>query len=419
LILLAALLVGTHVASPAAAAATYRVVLDAGHGGKDPGAISPLLAPAEKEVTLRLAVLTGAALQRRGVDVVLTRTADRDVGLRERVVLAERMGAHALVSLHLNSAPTSAASGAEAWHGNGAQHAALAEALLNALAPPLRARGMSVRGTRAGPQLAVLQTTIPATLIELGYVTNPADARLLGDDSFLTAAADALAQGIVRFRDQPRSGTATAMRTASLTTNPVTAIPNLYFVQLGDTLASIASRLGMPVAELQRLNPLVAPQQLQVGQPVQVSTPAAARPGAGAATTTLPAGLVTSAARQTLPASHTVRSGETLSEIALRYGLTTADLARWNNLADADSIRAGDQLRLSVSSAAPSAARTGSATAAGSAATRGAPYVVRPGDTLSDIALRHGVTLDALRQANALADPDQILAGTTLRIPSR
>src|SRR5438093_12042096 len=68
-------------AAPGAPADGYRVVIDAGHGGSDPGTISPFLPLREKDVTLRMALLTGAALQRRGVAVAYTRTDDRDVPL--------------------------------------------------------------------------------------------------------------------------------------------------------------------------------------------------------------------------------------------------------------------------------------------------------------------------------------------------
>lgn len=92
----------------------FRVVIDAGHGGTDPGTISPYLQLTEKEVVLRLALQTGAALQRRGIEVVYTRTTDRLVPLAERAALATHRGAQALLSLHLNAASSPVAGGAEA-----------------------------------------------------------------------------------------------------------------------------------------------------------------------------------------------------------------------------------------------------------------------------------------------------------------
>src|SRR5687768_11995501 len=113
-----------------AAGPPFRVVIDAGHGGKDPGAISPLLTLAEKEVALDVALRLGAALQRRGFQVVHTRTADQYVGLAERAAVAGRVGADALVSIHLNATATgnAGASGAEGWHGTGERDSELAGA---------------------------------------------------------------------------------------------------------------------------------------------------------------------------------------------------------------------------------------------------------------------------------------------------
>ena len=73
-----------------AAGPPFRVVIDAGHGGKDPGALSPLLPLAEKDVALDVALRLGAALQRRGVQVVHTRTSDQYVALAERAAAGGR-----------------------------------------------------------------------------------------------------------------------------------------------------------------------------------------------------------------------------------------------------------------------------------------------------------------------------------------
>src|SRR5687767_13791421 len=102
--LLAAALLLVALPERALAAGPFRVVIDAGHGGRDPGAISPLVPLAEKDVALDVALRLGASLQRRGVQVTYTRTDDRDVALAERAALAPRVGAQALVSIHLNSA---------------------------------------------------------------------------------------------------------------------------------------------------------------------------------------------------------------------------------------------------------------------------------------------------------------------------
>jgi N-acetylmuramoyl-L-alanine amidase/LysM repeat protein len=401
-VLAAAILVASQVGT--VLASNFRVVIDPGHGGKDPGATSAFLAATEKEVALRLAMLTGAALQRRGVSVIFTRTGDRDVSLEERAALAQRVGAHALVSLHLNAAANPHASGAEAWYGSGERHADLAGFLLDAIAGPLRAHGMAVRGTRSGPNLAVLRTPIPATLLELGYVTNASDARVLAQDPFLASVAEALADGLVRFRDlRPQNRSVVAASIGLPTTG-------FHFVRLGDTLASIAAQIGIPVSEILNLNPTVQPQVLHVGQPVQLRSPAEgpSAPRLSPSATAMLAGNRPPSGTTGGAGVHTVAPGETLSEIALRHRRSTAELVQWNGIADPDRVTAGQTLLVAPPSAGGDR---------GAVLDPNSRYVVQEGDTLFSIARRWNVPLEALRQHNRIPDPSLIRPGTVLERP--
>lgn len=101
------------------------------------------------------------------------------------------------------------------------------------------------------------------------------------------------------------------------------------------------------------------------------------------------------------PASHTVAAGDTLSGIAARHGTTWQTLARINGLSDPDRLAIGQSIRL------PDGA---------SSAGRPAEHVVRPGETLSGIASRHGLDTGALARANGIANPDRIAAGQTIRL---
>ncbi|MEM6455668.1 MAG: LysM peptidoglycan-binding domain-containing protein [Acidobacteriota bacterium] len=118
-----------------------------------------------------------------------------------------------------------------------------------------------------------------------------------------------------------------------------------------------------------------------------------------------------------------VRRGDTLGRIAARHGTTVGALQRANNLRSANRIRVGQVIEIPK-------ARGGSRRASSSAAARatparatasaggGAAYVVRPGDTLSAIGARHGVSVDVLRRVNQLRSADQLRVGQRLRIPA-
>jgi N-acetylmuramoyl-L-alanine amidase len=395
--------------APGASRQAFRVALDAGHGGSDPGAISSLTGLVEKDVTLRVAQLTGAALRRRGVEVVYTRTSDQAVPLGDRVAIAERAGATLLVSVHLNSAPNAAASGTEAWYGNGARDADLAGAVLAGMAPALRDNGVPLRGTRFGPQLALLRATVPATLIELGYLSNPREVVLLSQPAFLERLADGIAAGIVRFRGASGGPTATASRPSGATP-PLT---ELYFVRPGDTLGTVAARFRTAVEDLLHLNPVSDPQRLLPGSALTVPSG-----GSVVASWTAPPAAVRPI-RGAMSSTYVVAPGETLSEIAAAQGLAVSDLARWNGIDDPRRLLAGQSLRLRPSEGSP-APKTAAAGPAAGAGTGASPrrYRVRPGDTLSEVAQRHAVTVAALLAVNPLSDPDRVLVGTTLVIPA-
>ena len=127
--------------------------------------------------------------------------------------------------------------------------------------------------------------------------------------------------------------------------------------------------------------------------------------------------------------THTVRRGETLAEIATKYGVTVTDIKRWNHL-KTSSVRRGTRLKIRVGDAAipspeslaadsvrvanlkpPSPRRSGR----GSVATNGS-VTVRSGDTLSEIAKRHGTTVSRLKRANGL-ESSRVRAGQRLKLP--
>jgi LysM repeat protein len=109
-------------------------------------------------------------------------------------------------------------------------------------------------------------------------------------------------------------------------------------------------------------------------------------------------------------ATHTVRPGDTLSEIADRYDVSVKAIADLNRIKDPRALQVGDRLVIPGTKSPP---------ATPSSSGKAGTYMVRKGDTLSSIAARHGVSVTALKAANGLRDADEIAAGATLKIPPR
>jgi LysM repeat protein len=101
---------------------------------------------------------------------------------------------------------------------------------------------------------------------------------------------------------------------------------------------------------------------------------------------------------------HVVSKGETLSEIAVRYGTTTGALARANGLNDPNLIVAGTRLTVPAGGASGSSVR--------------ATHTIRAGETLWDLAQRFGVSAGSLARANGISNPNFIVAGTSLSVPA-
>ena len=213
------------------------VVIDAGHGGHDPGASSRHAV--EEHVVLSVALKLKQRLEHAGLEVILTRDTDTFLTLQQRSAFAtpER---NIFVSIHANSAPSLDASGIETWvfgrpldpslieraieeNGGGtlgeeltevARQTAddfaadiLREAQLNyslALAESVQghlvnATGARDRGVRANLFYVIRTARIPAILVELGFVSNAEEGAKLATDSYQDTLADGLAEGILAF----------------------------------------------------------------------------------------------------------------------------------------------------------------------------------------------------------------------------
>lgn len=273
------------------------VVIDPGHGGRDPGAIHAGLR--EKDITLdvarRLARLLADA---PAVRPVLTRDSDRKLGLAERVGLAEGAGGDIFVSIHVNSADDAGVRGMEVFY---LDPDTAAEVQARVGADPDRARDLL--GLTAGTRLAdgvlpvlldlrrraaatasrglaerilaearrhvglqarlikqdeyhVLQTlAMPGVLVETAYLSNPADRAVLASGRGRQELANVLAEAVLSSREGPSGGA----------TDAEDIWATWYHVRAGDNLWGLARRHGTSVDRIVRRNHLES-EVLAVGQ---------------------------------------------------------------------------------------------------------------------------------------------------------
>ncbi|MFX4261053.1 N-acetylmuramoyl-L-alanine amidase family protein [Pelotomaculum propionicicum] len=179
----------------------FKVVIDPGHGGEDPGAVGPG-GVQEKSVNLAVAKRI-ASLLSPVAEVRLTRTEEEALGtddrsdLYGRAALANEWVADCFVSIHCNGAADPSAHGTETYHyPDSGQGRELAQAIHSRLIPDL---GLTDRGVKQANFKVLRQTDCPACLVELAFISNPEEERLLENRDFQETAAQAVAAGIADF----------------------------------------------------------------------------------------------------------------------------------------------------------------------------------------------------------------------------
>jgi N-acetylmuramoyl-L-alanine amidase len=214
-------------------------VIDPGHGGEDAGARGPS-GVEEKAITLEVARRHRGLIEARlGMRVILTRDDDRAVGADERAALANNGKADLFVSLHVNGAPSPMVTGAEVFHlrldreGEDARRAAQAEAVSLpilggatreveviqwdlAQARHVEASGvfagmleeelanrvtMSPRPLQQAPLRVLVGANMPAALVEMAYLTNPEQEKVVRSEAYQGLVAQAVFDAIVKFRE--------------------------------------------------------------------------------------------------------------------------------------------------------------------------------------------------------------------------
>ena len=173
---------------------TKRIVIDAGHGGKDPGAVNS--SKHESIAALAIAKKVGTQLKNKGFSVKYTRSTDKYMSLSERCKISNEYGADAFISIHLNAAANREANGIETWrYANvGDTTRKLAKEVQTEL---IAATGARDRGVKTSTTFYVLKhTKAPAVLVEAGFISNNDEAKLLFASKYQTKIAQAIVKGV-------------------------------------------------------------------------------------------------------------------------------------------------------------------------------------------------------------------------------
>ncbi|HEY9876943.1 MAG TPA: N-acetylmuramoyl-L-alanine amidase [Leptolyngbyaceae cyanobacterium] len=175
------------------------VVLDPGHGGADPGAVG-IGGLQEKLVVTAVTQQVAAVLRSQGIAVLLTRQGDEEVDLQPRVEIAENANATLFVSIHANaiSMDRPEVNGVETYY-----YSDMGERFAQVLhSRVISMSGMTDRGTRQARFFVLRRTSMPAVLVETGYVTGAIDAPKLRDPNWQAQMGNAIAAGILDYLRQ-------------------------------------------------------------------------------------------------------------------------------------------------------------------------------------------------------------------------
>jgi N-acetylmuramoyl-L-alanine amidase len=337
------------------------IVIDAGHGGEDPGAIGPKRVR-EKNVVLDIAKqLANQVNATKGYTAKLTRTGDYYIPLRKRRDFARKHRADLFVSIHADAFKTPSAKGASVFalsrRGATSETArflakkendadliggvgdvslkdkdtvlrgvlldlsmtATLNASLDAGHQVLKSMGsiahLHKHNVEQAGFLVLKSPDVPSILVETGFISNPKEAKRLSTKAYRQKMAGSIFKGVRGyFEKNPPAGTYVAWKKNGGLDNDLSR----YKVTRGDNLSSIANRFGLSVDQLQKINGLSS-STIRIGQVLKLKE------------------------ETKKSIVHKVASGETLSEIALRYSSSVAAIRKKNKL-NGNAIRIGQTL---------------------------------------------------------------------------
>jgi len=172
------------------------IIIDAGHGGKDPGATS-YYGYEEKTVNFDVALQISQILRDKGHRVIMTRDSDEFIELEERAAIANRNRADVFISIHSDSSATRSKNGFTLYVARSGSSASTN--LADAIDSRMARTNISSNGVRKADYRVLTHTNCPAVLVELGYLSNYWEAKQLKNTDMQGRLANAIANGITDY----------------------------------------------------------------------------------------------------------------------------------------------------------------------------------------------------------------------------
>ncbi len=173
------------------------IVIDAGHGGRDDGAAGSN-GTHEKELTLNVATQLASNLKRIGFNVVMTRSDDQFIPLEDRTYIATNNNADAFISIHFDSIEDSSVTGHTTYYYHD-RDTQLSELIHQEISHVAQIRD---RGVRFGDYFVLRENLKPSVLLELGYISNPEEEKIINSKNYQQQIAEAIAKGIQKYFSQ-------------------------------------------------------------------------------------------------------------------------------------------------------------------------------------------------------------------------
>lgn len=306
---------------------TKLIALDDGHGMETPGKRTPKFSDGtfmkENEFNRRVVALLDIELKRCGFRTVLVAPGDTDVPLATRVKTANNAKADFYLSVHANANTGSWGSwgGIETLTWGSGESLRIGKILHKYLMQGTKLRD---RGMKDGRWLYVVaNTTMPAALVECGFMDNMEEAKLLMSEAYRKECAIELAKGLCEAYGVKYVAGGSTPTTPTNPTKPTTpaVTGEFYTIKKGDTFWGISQQTKVSVDQLKKLNPTVVPEKLQVGAKIRIKAAPSYK-------------------------THTIQKGDTLWDLSREFRTTVGAIQSINPGLNPSKLQIGQKINI-------------------------------------------------------------------------